>query len=250
MRIADFVITATVVAGLSAPATAQEGSSSAATQPATQAAAANPVASRTFDPNSSHWIASAFVGSNFSSNRNDVFGVETNNDHTTSINFGGQVGYLWRGYVGAEFLADFSPSFEMTNVLFENNPQVNSYMFNAIGATHMGSNQQFTPYVSGGFGAIALRSDIFVIDPTTVAAANISAIGTTSANGSRFGGDIGAGVMGFAGNWGFRGDVRYYQTSTNNNIDLNDIGNGNLFTQSVLSDLSFWKANVGVAFRW
>jgi len=30
---------------------------------------------------------------------------------------------------------------------------------------------------------------------------------------SRFGGDIGAGVMGFRGNWGFKADVRYFRTT-------------------------------------
>jgi hypothetical protein len=93
-----------------------------------------------------------------------------------------------------------------------------------------------------------LRSTIFVLDPTN--APDINAIGTISADGTRLGGDIGGGIMGFAGKWGFRGDVRYYKTSVDNNVDLTDLGNGNLFTQGVLSGLAFWKANVGVAFRW
>ena len=71
-----------------------------------------------------------------------------------------------------------------------------------------------------------------------------------SATGSRFGANVGGGITGFSGRWGFRGDVRYYKTSVDNNIDLIDLGDGSVFTQATLSGLAFWKANVGVAFRW
>ena len=60
-------------------------------------------------------------------------------------------------YVGAEGLVDFAPSFKMDNLLFQDNPTVNTYMINAIGAVPVGSENQFFPYVSGGFGAVQLR---------------------------------------------------------------------------------------------
>jgi hypothetical protein len=44
--------------------------------------------------------------------------------------------------------------------------------------------------------------------------------------------------------------VRYYRASATSNLDLTDLGTGNVFTQGVLSGLNFWKANVGVAYRW
>jgi hypothetical protein len=248
MRLGVFAITAAVAAGLSGPATAQEGSSQPVAQPATQAVApANPVAHTTYDTGN-HWIASAFVGTNFGSGRNSDLDLTDTTNQTSSINFGGQAAYLWGGYFGAEALVDFAPSFELNNVQFENNPTVNSYMANAIAAAPFGSNHQYIPYFSGGVGAVQLRSTIFVLDPTN--APDINTIGTISADGTRFGGDVGGGIMGFSGKWGFRGDLRYYKTSVDNNVDLTDLGNGNLFTQSVLSGLAFWKANVGVAFRW
>jgi hypothetical protein len=37
-------------------------------------------------------------------------------------------------------------------------------------------------------------------------------------------------------------------TSVDNNVNLTDLGDD--FTQATLSGLAFWKANVGVAFRW
>jgi hypothetical protein len=250
MRIADIVITAAVLAGLSAPAVAQEGGGQAV--PATAPTpVTNPVANplnntNSYYPYNNHWIASAFVGTNFGTGFGDnLLDLNTDGNSSTSINFGGQVAYLFGGYVGVEGLAEFSPSFgEITDVLLENKPDVNTYMANGIVAGHWGSEQQFMPYVSGGIGAVQLRSTVFLFDTSN------SEIGTVSENGSRFGGDIGGGVMGFAGKWGFRGDVRYYKSSSDTNIDLVDLGTGNAFAKGVLSGLAFWKANVGVAFRW
>ena len=248
MRLGVFVIATAVAAGLSGTAMAQEGSAQPVAQPVAPAVP-NPLANTGYNAHTGdHWVASAYVGTNFGSGRNNDLDLIDTNNSTTSINFGGQAAYLWGGYVGAEALVDFAPSFELSNVLFEKHPLVNSYMANGIVAAPFGSNNQYLPYLSGGLGAIQLRSTIFVLDPTD--APDINLIGTISADGTRFGGDIGGGIMGFAGKWGFRGDVRYFKTSVDNNVDLTDLGNGNLFTQGVLSGLAFWKANVGVAFRW
>ncbi len=170
MRLGIFVITAAVAAGLSGTAMAQEGSAQPVTQPA---APIVPVVVQTTGPaNTSygsntgdHWVASAYVGTNFGSGRNNDLDLVDTNGGSTSINFGGQAAYLWGGYVGAEALVDFAPSFELGNVLFEKNPLVNSYMANGIVAAPIGSNNQYLPYVSGGLGAIQLRSTIFVLDP-------------------------------------------------------------------------------------
>src|SRR5262245_19359252 len=254
MRIADFVITAAVVAGLSAPAMAQEGSGQSVPSPAPAPAPAattgrNQAVNNTGYNNytySDHWIASAFVGTNFGTGfHNNLLDITTEGTSNTSINFGGEVAYLWGGHIGVEGLAEFSPSFQINDVLLENHPMVNTYMANAIAAGHFGDEQQFMPYVSGGIGAVQLRSTIFVIDPVT-----LTELGTLSQSGSRFGGNVGAGLMGFAGAWGFRGDVRYYRATSNNNLDISDLFTGNVFTQGVLSGLNFWKANVGVAYRW
>jgi hypothetical protein len=251
MRIADFVITAAVVAGLSAPAMAQEGSGQAIQSPATAPSPAaatgrNQAVNYTNYPNSDRWVASAFVGTNFGTGfHNNLLDITTEGNTNTSINFGGEVAYLWGGHIGVEGLAEFSPSFDINDVLLENHPMINTYMANAIATSHFGSEHQFMPYFSGGIGAVQMRSTIFVIDPVT-----LNELGTLKETGSRFGGDVGGGLMGFAGKWGFRGDVRYYRASSNNNLDLTDLGTGNVFTQGVLSGLNFWKANVGVAYRW
>src|SRR6185295_15619678 len=98
---------------------------------------------------------------------------------------------------------------------------------------------------------VGLNADIFTANPTGVQ--NVSTLGTQSVSGTRFGWDLGGGVMAWSEkNWGFRGDLRYYRTGTNDtaDFDLNDIGDGTDFTRFELSGISFWKANAGLAFRW
>ena len=223
------------------------------------------------------WIASGFVGSNFA-----------NDADPASTNIGGSVSYLWRKQFGAELDLGFTPSFKLQNNFFGLGvkPQVNSYMANALWAKAFGADGQWRPFVSGGVGALSLRSGITrvpafsdVFDP----------------NDTRFGGNIGGGFMGFAGNWGFKADVRYFRatgtynvptTSSNPNPNPSPSPNpGNptptpgpygLTTGAVtgvnvsasmpasmgtsadipspasaaLMGLHFWRANVGVAFRW
>lgn len=259
MRLAGFAITAAVVAGLSGPAFAQEGSGAGSSQQT----ATNPpppvnlaVAPTTPSDSGRNWVVSGFIGTNFGSSRNNdnggLLGLENFNSSSTSANFGGQVAYLGRGVIGGEFLADFAPSIgTFNNVLFEDSPNVNSYMFNAIAVAPFGHAHSYDPYLSGGIGWVTMSATIFTLDPTL--APNISAIGTESVSGSRFGWDLGGGVMAWSEkNWGFRGDVRYYRTTSNSSdvLDLNNIGNGDVFSRVELSGISFWKANAGLSFRW
>lgn len=251
MKLAGFVITA-VVAGLSGPAFAQTGSGqqSAANPPATQAVATTP------SENTRTWMASGFIGTNFGSGRStnvDLSSIEDlDSNNSTSVNFGGQIGYVARGVIGGEFLMDFSPGLGgFDNLLFERSPDVNSYMFNLIAVAPFGHAQSYDPYVSGGIGAVTIDSTIFVSDPTRTP--NLAALATQSASGNKFGWNIGGGLMAWSErNWGFRGDVRYYATrgSDGDVFDLNNIGDGSAFTDFELSGISFWKANAGLAFRW
>ena len=178
-------------------------------------------------PTNSYWTASGFVGSNFGAGANSA-----------SVDFGGQIAYLYRGMIGAEFLGDFAPNFHINNVLLADNPNVNSYMANVIGAVPIGSEAAVQPYVSGGLGGIQLRSNMLTIGGPA-----------TESNQMKFGGNIGAGVMAFAGNVGIRGDVRYYR-AFNNGVSTNATTPADVFAQSLLSGLDFWRANVGIALRW
>jgi len=238
MRIVDFVITAAVLGGLPGTVLAQAPSHAPAgySGPETEG----------------HWFASAYLGSNFggpSANlQTNLANVPVTSGSSASLNFGGELGYVWSGAYGAEFMANYAPNFELGNALLAQRPSVATYMANGIAAVPISiGDTRFRPFVSGGIGSIQLRSTIFVVEPSSTTPSG-AALGTMTDNGSRFGWDLGGGLMIFNGAWGLRGDVRYYRASTNNNATDNTVGG--LFLQQSLSGLGFWNANFGVAFRW
>jgi hypothetical protein len=225
----------------------------------------------------SRWIASGFVGSNFANNANP-----------SSTEFGGAIGYLWRSKYGAEFDTGVTPNFQLQNNFFGLGitPMITTYMANAVGAMPLGPDAKWQPFISGGVGAIALRSTF--------------ASNQLDYNATRFGGDLGAGVLGFVEHVGFKADVRYFRTtgkySNATYVTPNSTGSPSAtpvpspsptpsptpgpsptptppgpylhaldastsaatadtsaaaaLASSTLSGLHFWRANVGVAFRW
>jgi outer membrane protein with beta-barrel domain len=226
MRMPALVIAVVLCAFMPRMATAQSA------PPAAVPSAAPPI---TAGATQSHWTVAGFVGSNFGKSTLDP-----------SVAFGGQVGYLWKGMVGGEVLADFAPSFKLDNAILAENPRTNAYMANAIFALPLGASGQFQPYVSGGLGSIQLVARAF-----NIALPHLSGTfptGTSQSDQFRVGTDVGGGLMGFNGLIGFRADVRYYKaTSTTTFQSSNAIG---LFTESLLSGLDFWRANIGIAIRW
>jgi hypothetical protein len=182
------------------------------------------------------WFASAHVGSDF--------GQSADN---SSVDFGGALGYT-SGWLGAEFLAGFTPNFQMSNRLFVDEPQVNSYMFNLMAGVPMGSEKSWQPFVSGGLGALTLRSDDLSGDANNQFNENFASDDT------QLGGNIGFGIMGFASNVGVRADVRYFRAFGDNALEnaLN-LSPGTFDDNSainILPGLDFWRANIGLAFRW
>src|SRR5262245_56376096 len=139
---------ALVLISLAVPAgaAAQSGTATATgttttTAPTTQTTTQTTTAdARNHDSLRSHWMASGFVGSDFAES---VDG--------SSLNFGGSLGYLYKGAVGAEFLAGFAPDFELNTLLLgSERPQINSYMFNVVGAAPIGVDARFQPFFSAG----------------------------------------------------------------------------------------------------
>jgi len=251
MRISDLVITVAAVAGLSATAAAQGPAQSAnaalAQQPSTTQAAHTQI-----DTND-HWFASAYLGPNFGSGGSvaltnpttgtTVNGFESGRD--LSINFGGEVGYTWAGWIGAEFMANWAPNFQLNDALLSRQPSVSAYMGNVLFLVPTSGEHRFSPFVSGGVGAIHLNSNVFTVVPTSTV--NINTLTTQNVGGSQFGWDLGGGLFAFSGPWGLRADVRYYRATTNTSNDLTLNGQ---FLQRTLSGISFWNANFGIAFRW
>jgi hypothetical protein len=163
-----------------------------------------------------------------------TFGEGTDEAH---LNLGGSLGYLWRRAIGFEFNADFAPDLALAPVDL-NDSQVNTYMVNAIGALPIGEEAMFQPFLSGGIGAVTLRSDDDEVAP-----------GAPGLDDDRFGFNVGGGVMAFRDRWGFRADIRFYRALLNEDEEGPVDGfdrDGNF----LLPDLDFWRANIGVAYRW
>jgi hypothetical protein len=181
----------------------------------------------------SRWIASASVGSNFGPTEDEA-----------TLDYGASIGYLWRGAVGFELLGQMTPDFSLDNILFVERPMVNSYMANFIGAVPIGLDGQFQPFVSGGFGALQLNQDILNLSATDPIASAING------NAIRFGGNIGGGLMAYVKNVGIRGDVRYYRASSDAEQGIEPDDSADVIADTALSGLDFWRANVGITFRW
>ena len=202
----------------------------------TQSTTGNKVDFDDVDSKPGGWFASAHVGSDF--------GQSVDN---SSVDFGGALGYT-SGWFGAEFLAGFTPNFQMRNRLFVDEPQVNSYMFNLMAGVPMGREKSWQPFVSGGIGALTLRSDDLSGDINNEFNENFASDDT------QLGGNLGFGVMGFASNVGIRADVRYFKAfgdnALENALNLNPTTFDDSSPINILPGLDFWRANIGLAFRW
>jgi outer membrane protein W len=195
------------------------------------------------------WTATGFIGSAFATGGDLPINTTTNDGNIT---FGGQIDYAWRNVLGAEFLADFAPKVKMDNLFLSENPTINSYMLNVIGKAPLGDESRFQPYVSGGIGVISMRTQTFTLNGIPLLAVNgtIQPLNLDSVNNnqSKFGADIGFGIFVFARKWGVRADVRYYDAARFDSEKLTN--NVNDFTQALESGLTYWRANLGLAFRW
>src|SRR5215472_4565163 len=202
------------------------------------------------------WMATGFIGSSFSISTGTFAAGLAAAQLPVPVNvadggatYGLQVGYLWR-YVGAEFIGDFAPSFNMSSLALAKDPTVNSYMVNAIGAGTWG---WFEPFISGGIGAVSMRTQTFdqtAIPVITVQGTLATAQNTINTMQTHFGSNIGGGFFAYANQWGIRGDIRFYDVAK---FSTNTLTNGSVpsdFTQALLSGLNYWRANLGVSFRW
>jgi hypothetical protein len=226
MRVSQWLAVATCIVALPVAAAAQ--------QPVTPEPDPFPI--------ESHWLVSGSLGSDFEADAEDP-----------GVNFAGTAGWLWRGVIGGEFQSNFSPDFQLdpalTPAFLAEEPAINSYMFNVIGAAPLMAGGQFQPYASAGAGWFTLNAE------PTPGDSDIALDNTET------GWNAGFGVMGFLGQLGVRGDLRYFAVSGNEFAGVDgsvlrarhgvvvddqeptlDVG--------MISGASFWRGNVGVALRW
>src|SRR5262245_15114730 len=195
-----------------------------------------------------HWEAAGFLGSSFSTGGD--LAIQTLDTADGGLTFGFQVGYM-RRFVGVEAMADFAPSFKIASLALSDHPSLNAYMLNAVGKGWFGNEGAFQPYVSGGLGWLTMRTSTFTLDGSTivnVGDTTVVALNTVNNTQSKFATNIGGGFFAYAARWGIRGDIRYYHASAFETEKLTN--NINDFTQTLVSGLTLWRANLGVAYRW
>jgi hypothetical protein len=214
--------------------------------PPAPAVVAAVVEEETYEP----WIASFNVGNYFGAAGGPLNEFD-NVDINRSVAFGGQIAYVWHSTnLGAEFLADFAPTFKIPT-LFSNNfsdhPSVSAYMFNAIWGIPVGHLGRFRPYISGGIGAINMSADLLQIDTNLIET-------TISASQSRFGGNVGVGGFGYVGKVGVRADIRWFKANSDSSLLNLDVLDNTRFDDAnrliELSGVKYWRSSLGVAFRW
>jgi len=169
------------------------------------------------------WLFTPNLGTTFG-------GAASDREHLT---YGVSIGWMGAGVIGLEGDFQFTPEFfepSDDDIDFFGSNNVVSAMGNVIvgipfGGQHGGG---IRPFGIAGVGLLKQRVD--------------SPESSLDVSSNDFGFNVGAGVMGFfSTNIGLRGDVRYVRSFENVDQDLAAIGAG---------DFDFWRANVGVVFRW
>jgi opacity protein-like surface antigen len=170
------------------------------------------------------WLFTPNIGGGFG-------GSASGREHLT---WGASFGWMGAGVLGWEADLAYTPEFfegDDDDFDFIENSNVTSFMANVLVGIPIGGQTGggFRPYLSGGGGLLQtnVQSDDDLFEVTN----------------DEFGINIGGGAMGFmTDNVGFRGDLRYYRALTDpepdNEFDI-DFG-----------DFNFWRATVGLTFRW
>ena len=182
-------------------------------------------------PAAADWYVTPFVGMKFGGSTTLVDFASS--EGTKKVAIGGSVALISDGLFGVEADYSFYPGFfqsdrPLLGSVVESS-QVQTLTGNVIIAVPLGiTRESLRPYVVGGLGWMKASSDdiqsIFTFDNNLVAL------------------NLGAGAIGMLGNRaGLRFDVRHY-----NNLDR-DTPTG--FSIG-LARLSFWRATVGVTFRY
>jgi opacity protein-like surface antigen len=175
---------------------------------------------------SADWLFTPNIGAGFG-------GSASGREHVT---YGASIGWMGGGIVGWEADLSYVPEFfegddDDPDLLNTGDSNVTSVMGNILIGVPIGGQTGggVRPYFTAGAGLLHTRVE------------DVEALFEVDNND--FGINVGGGVMGFAtDNVGFRGDIRYIrgfgEDESNERFDLD------------LSDFDFWRASVGVTFRW
>jgi opacity protein-like surface antigen len=186
-------------------------------------------------PAHADWSLTPYLGVNFGGNADfgDVGDFEDNFEKKMVV--GGAVTWMSAGIVGAEVDFGWSPNFfEMTtgDADFDfGDSNLTTLMGNVVVGVPIGgtSGPGLRPYGSGGVGLIRSHVDGGAL--------------FDDLSSNDLGVNVGGGVLGYVNdNVGIRGDVRYFRS-----LRDDDPGDDVDFE---LSDFDFWRATIGVTFRF
>jgi hypothetical protein len=185
---------------------------------------------------SADWYLTPYIGGVFGGNANfrDLDG-DFEDELEKRVSFGAALGWMGAGIVGFEADFGWTPNFfEMTEGDDDfdfGDSNVTSLMGNLVIGAPIGgqTGPGIRPYASGGIGLLRTRVDGGAVFEDLTR--------------NDFGVNVGGGVHGFfTDSFGIRGDVRYFRSLNDAELeDLNDIG---------LSDFDFWRATVGLTYRF
>jgi opacity protein-like surface antigen len=186
---------------------------------------------------SADWLLTPFVGMNFggSATFNDALG-DFEDEFEKRGTFGASLAWMGAGAIGFEFDFGYTPNFfETTEGDFDfdyGDNNLTTLMANIIVGAPFGGQTGggIRPYASGGIGIMRSR----ITDAEDL---------VDDLSASDLGFNVGGGVSGFFNDRvGLRGDIRYFR-------QLQDDEDDDDFDLSV-GDLRFWRASLGVIFRF
>ena len=168
----------------------------------------------------------------FTPNLGVAFGGDASGrEHLT---YGASIGWMGAGVVGWEADFAYTPEFfqgDDDDVELFSDSNVTTFMGNVILGVPVGgtSGGGFRPYFTAGAGLMQTS----VTDATSF----------LKVDNSEFGINVGAGAIGFVSDHvGIRGDLRYFRA-------LSDPDEDNEFDVD-FGDFDYWRATVGLTFRW
>ncbi len=187
---------------------------------------------------SADWLFTPFIGTAFNAGADFGDTFDEPGEFERRFTYGASLGYMGAGIAGFEFDFGYSPNFFETLVnddddfTFADDSNVTTFMANIVLGAPIGgqSGPGIRPYAVGGLGLIRTH----VTD---------AGLFFDELDSNDWGFNLGAGLHGFiTDNVGIRGDVRYFRAFGGDGDD-DDF-------EFTLSDFDFWRATVGVTFRF
>jgi len=186
---------------------------------------------------SADWLFTPFIGTGFNGAADFDDGFEGDDEFERRFTYGASLGHMGGGIVGFEIDFGYSPNFFETfagaddEFTFADDSNVTTLMANLLLGVPVGgqSGPGIRPYGVAGVGLV--RTHV------------VEASGFfDDLDSNDFGFNIGAGINGFfSDNIGIRADVRYFRAFADDDEEDFDLG---------LSDFDFWRATLGVTFRF